>query len=160
MDYFKEAEALLYSVPQKEQAIRILEEHKQGLIIKNAPRIPAATDYSKPYTRATFAGDPLNDLCELADTVRRIDETQTELDEIKKAVEAVPTDELKTCLRLWYFERLPKEKIAERLEVWSRSTVYDKRNKAVYEFARIYWGVTAEKMLKKKSNKNRTVFCF
>lgn len=149
MDYFKEAEELLYSVPQKERAICTLKSRKTRLIWKNAPHELTAIDYSKPYTKATSSGDPLNDLCELADVTRAIDNTLAEIEEIKQAVDAIPSEELKTCLRLWYFERQSKEVIAERLNVWSRSTVYKKRNEAVCEFARIYWGVAAEKMLKK-----------
>lgn len=150
MDYFKEAEELLYSVPQKERALRTLKSRRARLIWKNAPpESYTAIDYSKPYTKATFSGNPLNDLCELSDVTRTIDDTLAEIEEIKQAVDAIPSEELKTCLRLWYFEKQSKEAIAERLNVWSRSTVYNKRNEAVYEFARIYWGVTAEKMLRK-----------
>lgn len=148
MDYFKEAEELLYSVPRKERALYTLRGRYARLVTKNIPRDAAAIDYAKPYTRATFTGDALNDLCELADVLRRIAETQSELDEIKQAVEAVPSEELKTCLRLWYFEGLPKETISERLGLWSRATVYNKRNEGVYEFARVYWGAAAEKALK------------
>ena len=36
--------------------------------------------------------------------------------EIKDAVAAIESKELQLCLRLWYFERLPKERIAERIE--------------------------------------------
>lgn len=141
MDYFKESEALLYSVPQKERAIHVLEARKQRLIRKNAPRIPSATDYSKPYTRATFANDPLNDLCELADVSQRIKDMQEEVAEIKQSVEAVPDEELKTLLQLWYFDRLPKETIAERLERWSTKTIYNLRNRAIAAFALMYYGV-------------------
>lgn len=145
MDYFKEAEELLYSVPRKERAIEQMQARKARLMRKGAPTAPKGIDPSKPYTRASFESDTMNDLCELSDVCRKIAETQAALDEIKDAVAAIGSEELQLCLRLWYFERLPKEKIAERIDRWSKTTVYNKRNEGVYEFARIYWGVSAEK---------------
>ena len=140
MDYFKETEELLYSVPKKEKALVQLTRRRTRLTLKGAPVVPACVDYEKPYTRATFTSTTLNDVCELADVCRRIAETQAELDEIKSCVEAIGSKELKTCLKRWYWEGLSKAAIAERISRWSATTVYNKRNEAVAEFARIYWG--------------------
>ncbi len=140
MDYFKEAEELLYSVPKKERAITQLEKRKARLMKKGAPTIPAGVDYTKPYVKASFAGEAINDLCELADVCSCLEATRQELEEIKGCVEEIADAELKTCLKLWYWRRLSKERIAEKIDRWSVTTVYTKRNAAIREFALIYWG--------------------
>ena len=112
MDYFKETEELLYSVPKKERAITQMEKRKARLMAKGAPTIPAGLDYTKPYVKASFASETINDLCELAHVCACIEATRQELEEIKNCVEEIADAELKTCLKLWYWARLSKEKIA------------------------------------------------
>ncbi len=90
----------------------------------------------------------MNDLCELADTMANIANTEAELEEIKAAVNAVPVEEYKKLLKLWYWKGESKERIAEAIDCWSRTTVYTKKNQAVYMFARIYWGSKVEKLKK------------
>lgn len=140
MDYFKETEELLYSVQKKERAITQMEKRKARLMAKGAPTIPAGLDYTKPYVKASFADETINDLCELAHVCACIEATRQELEEIKNCVEEIADAELKKCLKLWYWARLPKEKIAEKIDRWSVTTVYAKRNAAIHEFALIYWG--------------------
>ncbi len=150
MNYFDEAERLLAEVPKKERAISALIARRDRLLRKSAPSGGGSgTDYSKPYIKATYAADTLKELCELGDVCRALDMTIQEVAEIKNCVDAMLDETQKTCLKLWYFERMPKERIAERLERWSVTTIYNLRNKAIYEFALIYWGSTATKNLKK-----------
>ena len=108
MDYFKETETLLYSVPKKEQALIQLTRRRARLSRKGAPIVPSGVDYEKVYTKATFVSSTLNDICELADVCQRIADTQAEIEEIKNCVEAIRNKELKMCLKLWYWEGLSK----------------------------------------------------
>jgi len=140
VDYFKETEELLYSVPKKEKAVEQLKRRRERLTRQNAPDEVEAVDPSAVYIKSSFADTALNDLCELADITASIAQTEEEIAEIKRCVEAIQDEELKTCLKLWYFQRETKEQIAERLERWSISTVYAKRNRAIREFAILYWG--------------------
>lgn len=148
MDYFKETEELLYSVPIKEAALTQLQRRRDRLIKSAAPSIPTGMNTEKAYVRGSFISDPMNDLCELADTMANIANTEAELEEIKAAVNAVPVEEYKKLLKLWYWKGESKERIAEAIDCWSRTTVYTKKNQAVYMFARIYWGSKAEKLKK------------
>lgn len=146
MDYFKETEELLYSVPIKEAALVQLQRRRDRLIKSGAPTVPAGTDTAKNYVRGTFISDTMNELCELADVMESIASTKEELEEIKAAVEAVPVAEYKKLLKLWYWAGESKESIAEAIDRWSRTSVYTKRNQAVYMFARIYWGSKVERL--------------
>ena len=52
-------------------------------------------------------------------------------------------DEYKKLVVLWYLEKKPKEAVMEELYIQSLSTVYDLRNRAVAEFALLYFGGSA-----------------
>ena len=52
-------------------------------------------------------------------------------------------DEYKKLVILWYLEKKPKETVMEELYIQSLSTVYDLRNRAVAEFALLYFGGSA-----------------
>ena len=44
---------------------------------------------------------------------------------------------------MWYVEKKPKEEIMQSMEIYSNSTIYAKRNKAVAAFALLYYGSPA-----------------
>ena len=76
---------------------------------------------------------------ELTECSRNIAETQRKLAEIKGIIDQLK-DEYKKLVVLWYLEKKPKEAVMEELYIQSLSTVYDLRNRAVAEFALLYFG--------------------
>ena len=142
MNYFKAAEQVLGSVPTLKRALENLKKREQRLIDQGKPRELGAIDYSKPFTDSHFVSDTLNELLELSECSRNIKETERTLAEIEGVLEQL-SDEYKKCVILWYIEKRSKEAIAEALYIESSTTVYNLRNKAVAEFALLYYGAAA-----------------
>ncbi len=142
MNYFKAAEQVLSSVPTLKRALENLERRKERLIESGAPREPGAIDYSKPFTDAHFVSDTLGELLELSECTRNIAETQRELNYIDGII-AQLSEEYKKIIVLWYIEKRSKESIMEALYIESLTTVYNLRNRAVAEFALLYYGASA-----------------
>lgn len=146
IDYFKQCEYLLYSVPKKEEAVEILKKRQEFIIKKSCPSSGAVgVDYSKPYCKGSFKNETLNDLCELSDVRQRAECLREEVKIVKEAVERIQNADEKECLKLWYFKCMPKEMIAEQLERWSTKTIYNLKNRAVTSFAIIYYGIQIKK---------------
>ncbi len=148
MNYFKEAEQILYSVPKKEAAITQMTKRRERLTKKVAPRLQYA--YESEGSERSDGQEILNDAAELAELIRSIDDATAELEEIHGAVDAIDDAQLRTLLSCWYFKRMTKEKIAEVLDVWSIGTVYVKRKKAIAWFAYLYWGRQIDEKIAKK----------
>lgn len=142
MNYFKAAEQVLSSVPTLERALENLQHRRDRFIESGAPREPGAIDYGKPFTDSHYVSDTLNELLELSECSRNIAETQRKLAEIKCIIDQLK-DEYKKLVVLWYLEKKPKEAVMEELYIQSLSTVYDLRNRAVAEFALLYFGGSA-----------------
>lgn len=142
MNYFKAAEQVLSSVPTLKQALENLERRKQRLINSGVPADIKAIDYSKPFTDSKFVDNTLNELLEVTECTRNITSTQNEIEYIESVVNQL-SDEHKKVVNLWYIKKIPKEQIAQELCVESNTTVYKLRNKAVAEFALLYYGARA-----------------
>ena len=142
MNYFKAAEQLLGSVPTLKKALTNLQKREQRLIDQGKPREPGAIDYNKPFTDSHYASDTLNELLELSECSRNIAETQRTLSEIEGIIDQVPAEHKKLVV-LWYIEKHSKEAIMEEMYIESLTTVYNLRNRAVAEFALLYYGAAA-----------------
>lgn len=142
MNYFKAAEQVLSSVPTLKRALENLERRKERLIESGAPRGVGAIDYTKPFADSHSANDTLNELLELAECTRNIAETQRQLDYIDSVIKQL-SDDYKKIVEMWYVEKRSKESIAEALYIESLTTVYNLRNRAVAEFALLYYGASA-----------------
>lgn len=142
MNYFKAAEQVLNSVPTLRKALKNLQNREQRLIEQGKPHEPGAIDFNKPFTDSNFVNDTLNELLELAECTQNIVETKRTLEEIDGVFSQLP-DEHKKVIVMWYIEKRTKEYIAEALLVESPTTVYNLRNKAVAEFALLYYGASA-----------------
>lgn len=142
MNYFKAAEQVLSSVPTLEQALENLQHRRNRLIESGVPPEPCAINYGKPFTDSHYVSDTLNELLELSECSRNVAETQHKLAEIKGIINQLK-DEYKKLLVLWYIEKKSKEQIAEALFIDSITTVYNLRNRAVAEFALLYFGASA-----------------
>lgn len=142
MNYFKAAEQVLSSVSALKKALENLETRRTRLIASGAPREPGAIDYTKPFTNSHYVSDTLNEMLELSECTQNIANTKNELDYISGIIEQL-SDEYKKIITMWYIERQTKEYIAQAMYIESSTTVYNLRNKAVAEFALLYYGAAA-----------------
>ncbi len=142
MNYFKSAEQVLGSIPMLKKALENLQKREQRLIEQGKPREPGAIDYNKPFTDSHYVSDTLNELLELSECSKNIAETQRKLAELENIIDQL-NEEYKKVVVLWYVEKRSKEAIMEELYVESLTTVYNLRNKAVAEFALLYYGASA-----------------
>lgn len=142
MNYFKAAEQILSSVPTLERATENLKRRQQRLIDNGAPKGAGTINYDKPFTDTHYVNDTLSELLEISECSKNIAKNQEELTYIYGIVEQLQ-DEHKKLVRLWYFQKLPKEAVMEQMYIESLSTVYNLRNKAVAEFALLYYGASA-----------------
>ena len=86
--------------------------------------------------------DTLNKLLELAECRRNIAETKKAITEIETIIGQLD-DEHKKLVILWYIEKRSKEEILEEMFIESLTTIYNLRNRAVAEFALLYYGASA-----------------
>lgn len=142
MNYFKAAEQVLGSIPTLKRALENLQKREQRLIEQGKPREPGAIDYNKPFTDSHYVSDTLNELLELSECSKNIAETQRKLAELENIIDQL-NEEYKKVVVLWYVEKRSKEAIMEELYVESLTTVYNLRNRAVAEFALLYYGASA-----------------
>lgn len=142
INYFKSAERTLSERANLEKALANLERRKDRILRRGAPSDNVLTDYARPYVSGGGANAALSEMIDLAEIKREIEftrETIEEIDDVLGQLEQTDAD----LLRAWYIERESKEKIAERINYSSSSTIYDLRNKAVAAFAVLYFGAGA-----------------
>ena len=142
MNYFKAAEQVLSSVPDLERSLENLEHRKDRLLSEGSPRGIAELDFDKPFVDTRYINKTLTEALSLSECARCIDKTRSDLEEIRKVIEQLP-DELRRLVYLWYVEKKPKEEIMQSMGIYSNSTIYAKRNKAVAAFALLYYGSPA-----------------
>lgn len=139
MNYFKAAEQVLSSVPDLERSLENLEHRKERLLSEGSPRGIAELDFDKPFVDTRYINKTLTEALSLSECARCIDKTRSDLEEIRAIIEQLP-DELRRLVYLWYIEKKPKEEIMQSMGIYSNSTIYAKRNKAVAAFALLYYG--------------------
>lgn len=142
MNYFKAAEQVLSSVPDLERSLENLEHRKERLLSEGSPRGIAELDFDKPFVDTRYINKTLTEALSLSECARCIDKTRSDLGEIRAIIEQLP-DELRRLVYLWYIEKKPKEEIMQSMGIYSNSTIYAKRNKAVAAFALLYYGSPA-----------------
>lgn len=142
MNYFKAAEQVLSSVPDLERSLENLEHRKERLLAVGSPQGISELDFDKPFVDTQHINRTLTEALSLSECARCIDKTRSDLEEICAIIEQLP-DELRRLVLLWYVEKKPKEEIMQSMEIYSNSTIYAKRNKAVAAFALLYYGSPA-----------------
>ena len=142
MNYFKAAEQVLSSVPDLKRSLENLEHRKERLLSEGSPRGIAELDFDKPFVDTRYINKTLTEALSLSECARCIDKTRSDLEEIRAIIEQLP-DELRRLVLLWYVEKKPKEEIMQSMGIYSNSTIYAKRNKAVAAFALLYYGSPA-----------------
>lgn len=142
MNYFKAAEQLLSSVPTLRKSLSNLNERRQHIIESGRPQDADIIDTTRPFVTSRAANEALDELLELSECSRNIGYTEQKLKEIESVLLQMESEHSKVA-RLWYIDKLSKEKIMEQINVDSLTTVYKLRNAAVAEFALLYYGAAA-----------------
>ena len=137
MDYFKKAEEKLYSVCTLRRRLDNYEAAYDREVRRSAPSGIKPIDYSKPTVSSSRSDDALDSVEKMAYYKTKVIQTRDEIEDITTVAEQLPT-ELYNIIRLWYFEKKPKEKIMASLYISSPKTLYAKRRKAVKMFAEIF----------------------
>ena len=130
MNYFKAAEQLLAALPELERAVENL-KHREDRI-----------DYAKPFADVTSINDTLSEMLALTEVQRNRHKTESQIAEIKRILAQMEAEH-QALIRMWYVERMPKESIMQSMCIESLKTVYNLRNRAVAQFALLYFGAPA-----------------
>ena len=142
INYFAEAEKTLRARGYLDTAIGNLIRRRERIIAESAPSGYPAPDFSKPYASTSAVNDALSACLELAEVEREIAASRRAAEEVDSVLEQLEKPDA-LLLRLWYIERKSKDEIAEEVVYTSTSTIYDLRNKAVAQFALLYFGAGA-----------------
>lgn len=139
MNYFKEAEHVLSNRKNLEQSLRNLNHRKERLIDSGVPPKLNGLDPAKPYVTGGAVNNTMKDFLDLIELNKEIKVTEAKIKEIDSVIGQLNNDG-KTVLSLWYINGITKDKMCEKLHYASRKSLYDSRNRAIGEFAILYFG--------------------
>lgn len=142
INYFAEAEKTLRARGHLDRALVNLASRRDRIIEESRPSEYPALDTSRPYTSSSAVNDALSVCLELAEVEREIRDTKRVISEVDTVLDQLAPEDGK-LLRLWYIEGMSKEEIGEIVVYSSSSSIYDLRNKAVAQFALLYFGAGA-----------------
>lgn len=142
MNYFKEAEHVLSSRKNLDRSLLNLYRRKERLIDSGAPQGLTGLDPAKPYVTGGTVNDTMTDCLDLVEISKDIKVTEAKIKEVDDVIGQLG-DENKRILKLWYIDLKNKDEMCGILHYESRSTLYDKRNRAIGEFAVLYYGAAA-----------------
>ena len=148
MDYFNETENLLKSYMPMKKALVNLKKRIERLRLQGSPKDISSIDFENPYVSGGMVNDAYAQLFEFGQAVKEFKATKDVVDEIKRIYEQL-SEESQAIINMCYFESCTKEKAAEELNCWSITTVYNRKNKAVTEFAVAYYGALAKSQFEK-----------
>lgn len=130
------------NLPLLKISLENLNARKGRIIQNNAPKGVGGIDYSAPFISSHHVNDTLNELLEYSECLKEIKNTENKIGEITQVINQLD-EKHKRIIELWYTEKIPKEKIMEKLNIESLTTVYNLRNTAIAEFALLYFGADA-----------------
>ncbi len=142
INYFAAAEKTLRARGSLEKAVANLERRRERIIAHGSPSGYPSPDLTKSYSSVGAVNDALSACLELAETEREINHTREAIAEVDTVIEQLEPEE-REIIRLWYIERRSRESIAEAMNYSSTTSVYDMRNRAVSQFAILYFGAGA-----------------
>lgn len=142
MNYFKEAEKVLSNRKNLDRSLLNLYRRKDRLVDSGVPPKLSALDPSKPYTNGGAVNDAMTDCLDLVEVQKEIAITKAKIDEIDDVIGQLQEDH-KKVLRLWYIEIKSKEEMCDIMRFESRTSLYDIRNRAIGQFAILYFGAPA-----------------
>jgi hypothetical protein len=142
MNYFKEAENVLYHRSKLQKALINLGHRRERLIYDGAPKDITGLDPSKQYVSGGSMNDTMSACLDLVEIQKNIRTTESEIKEIDDVLHQLSSEDCE-LLSLWYIDGLTKDEICAELHFATRKSLYDKRNKAIGEFAILYYGAPA-----------------
>ena len=152
MNYIKESEEILKNHRKMYFALKTLEERRKKIMFKTQPKEIGAITYDKPTTQhMDYSEDTINDICEILDINRQIQETEEEMRIVNNILNEIKieNEELEKFIRLKYITNHKKsmEDISTELgySAESRKTVYAIKSKALREFTIRYFGARGAK---------------
>lgn len=152
MNFIKEAENVLEHHRDLEYSLKLIERRIVKLKYSGAPKDLTASVMNDIFIKQYPKHDEtINILCELKQLVDERLDVLKELEEVESVLEDISEgdgcEHYGKILKMWYIEKIPKEKIAEELFYSSRQTVYDIKNRALRKFTIRWFGVTALKAI-------------
>lgn len=142
MNYFKEAERVLSNRKSLDHSLLNLYRRKERLVNSGAPQGVTGLDPAKPYVAGGAVNDTMTDCLDLIEVNKEIKITEAKIKEIDDIIGQLKENS-KKVLTLWYIDMRTKEQMLCDLHFASFSTLYDNRNKAIGEFAILYFGAPA-----------------
>ncbi len=145
MDYFKEAEAVLSSRGKLDVALLDLRSKLEFALESDKPKEPSAIDYRRGFSDRAYVSSTLEDLLKVSELSRRVKITERKIADIDCALSRMENKQHRDILKLWYIEGLKMEDVAGELgySPFSKQSLYNLRNAAVFEFALYYFGAEA-----------------
>ncbi len=142
MNYFKEAEHVLSNRNRLDRSLLNLYRRQNRLVDSGTPQSLTGLDPAKPYVSGGMVNDTMTDCLDLIELQKEIKITEAKIKEIDDVINQLE-DEQKNLLKLWYIDLNSKEEMCRTMRYESRTTLYDKRNRAIGEFAILFYGAPA-----------------
>ncbi len=142
INYFKAAERTLSARPDFDRALENLKTRRESVVNRGRPQGVQTVDTTRPYVSGGGVNDAVSDLVEIAEIDREIQTTVAAAQSVDRVLAQLSQEEA-AILQAWYIDRATKEDVAARLHYSSTSTIYALRNKAVSDFAILYFGAGA-----------------
>lgn len=139
MNYFKEAEHVLSNRKNLDRSLLNLYRRQERLIDSGAPQGLTGLDPAKPYVTGGAVNNTMTDCLDLVEINKEIKVTEAKIKEISDVIGQL-SDDGKMVLSLWYIDGITKDEMCEKLHYASRKSLYDRRNRAIGEFAVLYFG--------------------
>lgn len=142
MDYFKEAETVLFSRKKLDIALRDLRSRLEFVLESDKPKEPSAIDYQRAFSDRAYVGGTLEDLLKVSELSRLVKRTERKIADIDRALSRIESKQRRDILKFWYIEGLKMDDVARKLHYSpsSKRSIYNLRNEAVFEFALYYFG--------------------
>ena len=145
MDYFKEAETVLFSRKKLDIALYDLRAKLEFVLESDKPKEPSAIDYKRGFSDRAYVNSTLEDLLKVSELSRRVKRTERKIADIDRALSRIENKQHRDILKFWYIEGLKMDDVAGELgySPFSKQSLYNLRNEAVFEFALYYFGAEA-----------------
>lgn len=148
MNYIKESEEILKNHRKLNTSLNNLYHRRDKIVKSGFPRELMGNSYEKPNIQHTaYSDSTINEVCEIMEINAQIEETKEEMQLVNDILEQIKVEDdvLEKFIRLKYitdYKRSIRE-IASKLNYSENSnhTIYDIRNRALKEFAILYFGV-------------------
>lgn len=140
MNYFKEAEQVLLQRQAIKSKLESIKNIRTYIYKNGLPRGINGIDYSQLHMKDGAAIDTTQDWLNLIE--EKTKNVQAEAKLIDDVIDQLP-EKSKMILLLWYVEGKTKDQIRDALRSDGSSTIYNLKNKAIGQFAVLYFGAGA-----------------